>query len=56
MATPPFSAQLDRVGLRGIGMDTISPLAKTIPEALLRVSKQREIEGLDLSQHGEALQ
>lgn len=34
MATPPFSAQLDRVGLRGIGMDTISPLAKTIPEAL----------------------
>ncbi len=25
---------LERVGLRGIGMDTISPLAKTIPEAL----------------------
>jgi Amt family ammonium transporter len=25
---------LDRVGLRGIGMDTVSPLAKTIPEAL----------------------
>ncbi len=29
-----FFGALDRAGLLGIGMDTVSPLAKTIPEAL----------------------
>ncbi|HMK70487.1 MAG TPA: ammonium transporter, partial [Xanthobacteraceae bacterium] len=33
----PLLGTLDRVLLRGIGMDTISPFAKTIPEALFMI-------------------
>src|SRR3954454_5614894 len=33
----PALGNLDRVFLRGIGMDTVSPLAKTIPESLFMI-------------------
>ena len=33
----PALGNLDRAFLRGIGMDTVSPLAKTIPESLFMI-------------------
>ncbi len=33
----PALGNLDRLFLRGIGMDTVSPLAKTIPESLFMI-------------------
>src|ERR1043165_3920819 len=40
----PALGNLERAFLRGIGMDTVSPLAKTIPQSLVMIYQMRSEE------------